>query len=319
MKLRWKKRCLALCAVLALGGAANYRAGWTGTAPVMAVWPASAETAEKAADEAAAGPALSREELALLDAFCQQQGDGFSLAVYDLTAGESYTYNAGQYYYAASTLKAPYALWLAQRADTGEIDLDENLPNLFRGRLTGWLAEYSDSDTVPAREALAAMIGNSDNYGLSLLAARWPAGEGSGFAAFAAQQLGMQDTTGCSLTWEGGVQGYTTAADNLAFLQALYGYFESGASNAQWLWQVFCAADHDLLYVPEGVQAAKKYGSWELALHDEMIVYAERPYLIACFTAWGEESVDFPPEAAGVMQQLGKLVYEMIQGEALDG
>lgn len=328
MERRYKRACLLLAAVLLLGGAANYQAGRAEEAvPVQGTlsmeYPGSFGAGEAAvvallqgqlAQEEQAAAGLTEAQRALLEEFCAAQGEYFSLAVYDIASGDSYAYNEDQYYYAASTLKAPYALWLAQRADAGEIDLEEELPNLFRGSLSGWLADYRDAETVPARAALAAMIGNSDNEGMRLLAARWPASEESGFSDYVVQELGMASTLGASITYEGGVQAYTTAADNLLFLQALYRYCAGGAENAEWLRGVFCAADHDVLYVPQGVQAAKKYGSWDGAFHDEMIVYARRPYLIACYTGWGDQAVNFPAEATAVMQELGRLVYDMLGG-----
>ena len=70
------------------------------------------------------------------------------------------------------------------------------------------------------------------------------------------------------------------------------------------------AADHEILYVPKGVAAAKKYGSWDYAYHDTAIVYAAHPYILVCMTDQGDAAVDFPPAATAAMQELGKRVYE---------
>ena len=87
-----------------------------------------------------------------LDAFCAVQPGSFSVYLQDLTSGEEYTYQADTLYYPASTLKAPYALWLCQRDDAGEIDLDAELPNQFQGSMAGTALEsFNDSATVPAR------------------------------------------------------------------------------------------------------------------------------------------------------------------------
>lgn len=52
-----------------------------------------------------------------LDEFCAAQPGSFSVYLQDLTSGQEYTYKADTLYYPASTLKAPYALWLCQRDD----------------------------------------------------------------------------------------------------------------------------------------------------------------------------------------------------------
>ena len=62
--------------------------------------------------------------------------------------------------------------------------------------------------------------------------------------------------------------------------------------------------------LPDGVPAAKKYGSWDYAYHDVAIVYAKHPYWIVCMTDQGDENVDFPEEPTQAMQTLGQLVYE---------
>ena len=72
----------------------------------------------------------------------------------------------------------------------------------------------------------------------------------------------------------------------------------------------FLDAEHTALYVPDGVEAAKKYGSWDYAFHDFAIVYAERPYILCCMTDQGDQNVDFPPQVVSAMQQLGQLVYQ---------
>ena len=58
---------------------------------------------------------LTDEAAATLDAFLDAQPSTVSVWLQDLTTGDTYTYNESSGFYCASTLKAPYALWLAQR------------------------------------------------------------------------------------------------------------------------------------------------------------------------------------------------------------
>mgnify|MGYP000814385454 len=101
-----------------------------------------------------------------------------------------------------------------------------------------------------------------------------------------------------------------SAGEIANIVSAVYDYLDSDSAAAAYLKTCMLAADHDILYVPDGVPAAKKYGSWDYAYHDVAIVYAKHPYWIVCMTDQGDENVDFPEEPTQAMQTLGQLVYE---------
>ena len=88
---------------------------------------------------------LTDEAAATLDAFLDAQASTVSVWLQDLTTGDTYTYNESSGFYCASTLKAPYALWLAQRDEAGEIDLDTE----WNGS-TGWDRIYTMISTIEA-------------------------------------------------------------------------------------------------------------------------------------------------------------------------
>lgn len=264
----------------------------------------SMQTPETATAETAAS--LST----LLDDFCAEQPVSFSLYLQNLATGERYTYNEDALYYPASLLKAPYALWLCQRADAGEIDLSVELRNTRKGKLADTaLSAYNNADTIPVMAAIHAMVVYSDNKALTILTGKWSAGEGSGFSEYLQTELGFSAADTCSITPKSGILGMASAADFGAVMQALYDYFETKTAVSAFLQSCFLAAGHDMIYVPDTVLAAKKYGSWDYAYHDAVIVYARVPYLIVCMTDQGSADVDFPPETTAAMQTLGEMVY----------
>ena len=245
-----------------------------------------------------------------LDAFCAQQPSGFSVYAKDLETGAVYTYNTETEYYPASTLKAAYALWLCEQAEQGVLDMEGEVRNTFSfGTLAGTkLDAYDGVSMIPAWDVMYAMITVSDNNAMDMLVATWPANEESGFCDFLAD-LGFHAPYTCSMTEEDGIQGIMNVSDAGLLMQALYQYFGTETSTSLQLMDCFLDAEHAALYIPEGVEAAKKYGSWDYAFHDFAIVYAEHPYILCCMTDQGDQNVDFPPAVVAAMQELGQLVY----------
>lgn len=248
---------------------------------------------------------------AVLDAFCALQPSGFSVYAQDLQTGSVYTYNDEIEYYPASTLKAAYALWLCQQAEQGVLDMEGDVGNYFSfGALEGTkLSAYDGCAVIPAWDVMYAMITVSDNNAMDMLVSTWPGSEETGFCDFL-YDLGFHAAYSCSMTVEDGIQGIMNVRDAGLLMRALYEYFDTGTSTALQLMDCFLDAEHTALYIPEGVEAAKKYGSWDYAFHDLTIVYAEHPYILCCMTDQGDQNVDFPPEAVAAMQELGQLIYE---------
>lgn len=240
--------------------------------------------------EIAADLPITVEEAARMDALLDSMPGSISVWIQDIDSGQTYTYEPDNGFYCASTLKAPYALWLCRQDEAGQIDL-----NAAVGNKTGW-------------DLIHTMIAHSSNGAAHDLGIMWPGSLETGFADFLSE-LDFASPEGCEVVEEG-IHGWVTGADGGRAMRALYDYFETGTKDALQLQEAFLAADHDLLYCP--APAAKKYGSWDQALHDMAIVYAERPYIISMFTDWGDEEVSFPEEGRERMQQVGQLAAEII-------
>ena len=88
---------------------------------------ASSIAAQQQAEQEAAR-AASDEALAALVEYLESCEGSVSVSCIRLSDGYGFAYNADLPYYAASLLKAPYALWLCQRAEAGELDLSTPLP-----------------------------------------------------------------------------------------------------------------------------------------------------------------------------------------------
>ena len=219
-----------------------------------------------------------------------------SVSCIRLSDGYSFAYNADLPYYAASLLKAPYALWLCQRAEAGELDLSTPLP------------AYGTAPAQTAADALHDMIAYSDNDATEQLFTLWPAEAYGPFAEFLLT-LGV-DRPDDALTVETSIHGVLSAADMQNIQLALYDYFETGTAAALLLEQAFLDADHPML--ESEWQMAKKYGNWDGALHDTAIVYSDDPYCVAVMSSWGAAEEDFPEPGTSQITEIGDLVADLM-------
>lgn len=278
-----------------------------------AVHAALESTQEAMAAEPLPRRVLTKEQREALDAFMGEQQGNWSVYLLDITSGEQYLYNEGAMYYPASLLKAPYAYWLALKADEGELRLAQKIPNCKRGALAGSdLEKYNSTKTITVMAALRAMISHSSNDAVTLLANQWAGTAENGFNDFL-KELGYTNADTVRIDGREGIQGIVTVEDVGTTMKALYDYFDSDAPNAYDLKRCFIEADHRMLYVPEQTLTAKKYGSWQFAYHDAAIVYGKFPYILCVMSDQGLEAVDFPEEPTETMQQLGKLVWKILE------
>lgn len=256
---------------------------------------------------------LTRRQREQLDNFLQEQEGGWSVYLLDITSGENYLYNEEAYYYPASLLKAPYAYWLALKADEGELNFARRIPNCKYGALAGGdMEKYNTAQTIPVIAVIRSMIAYSNNDAVTILANQWAGTAQNGFTDFL-KGLGYTYAETVRIDgWEG-IQGMMTVKDIGATMKALYDYFETESSNAYNLKRCFLTSGHEVLYTPEKVPTAKKYGSWQYAYHDAAIVYGKYPYVLCVMSDRGLETVDFPEEPTQTMQELGKLVWTMLE------
>lgn len=304
---------LALTGLRVLPAAAD-----AGTPPA-----ASAAPTNSSAPAASTAPAISTTppphdgitgaERAALDELCAGMPGSFSLILLDLESGDEYGYRLDTPYTAASLVKAPYALWLCQRADAGEIDLAQPIPYPAEcWQSSGMLAGYAGQQTIDPALLMTAMLAQSSNEAARALAACWPTDEA--FHTFLREELGFSNPESCRI--DPRIRGSVTARDLQNTFEALNAYFASGAAHAEALRGMLLAAEHEILWIPEGTPAAKKYGSWDGAFHDAAIVYAPHPYLAIALSDWGDRTIDRPAAAMERMRQAGQLAWAVTQNEA---
>ena len=264
----WRNRLLALIVCLTLMRGAAFAAEAALDALFLDRAPVAQQNAPTQPE-----PSVDPRQ-ALEDCLNEMPGSVSVLAVRP-SDGLTFAREENRQYYAASLLKAPYALWLCRQAEAGDLDLNESLP--------GW-------DT--ARQAIGAMITRSDNQAAVALFTRWPANADTGFSDFLAGLGVAEAQKPRALSPATKITGTLSAADAVQILKALDEYFATGTALAGELKQAFLDADHN--YLVTDWPMAKKYGNWTGALHDIAIVYAPDPYYVAVLTDWGDPVREAP-------------------------
>ena len=267
---------LACCLLLARGAAFAAENALDALFPDGPLPPPAAGSTESPRLEPQSEPPAQAEAREALEACLARLPGRVSVLAVRPSDGLAIAWNEDEQYYAASLLKAPYALWLCRRAENGELDLEQPLG--------GW--------DGTAREALVAMIARSDNQATSALYTRWPADGETGFAAFL-EELDIPPVRKArALSPETKITGTLSARDAMQVLKAMDDYFATGTPLAETLKQAFLNTQHEFLITDWPM--AKKYGNWTGALHDIAIVYAPDPYYAAVLTDWGDPVKEAP-------------------------
>lgn len=222
--------------------------------------------------------ALTDEQLSSIDAVLSSCPGNVSLVFEDLLSGQRWSWNEQKSYFIASVYKLPYCLWLLQRADAGEIDLDSTIPFTAANHVgAAGIIQFSEYGTeYTLHELIADALIYSDNTALAMLKSVYPP---SDFDAWInAPEMGltgrMADSTDTMMN----------AADCATFARMAFAYMESGSEHAGEFRAAYTNPDDYLLH--SQWTTGQKYGWWLNALHSCTVVYGDRPYAIAICSGW---------------------------------
>ena len=172
-----------------------------------------------------------------------------NLSVYfkNLDTGFVYLHHADRIFMGASVSKAPFSLYIYQKAEENETELDERQKRLLRLNLS-----HSDND---ATLSLARMHGTA------------------GYRQFVADLGGNPDFVISSV-----MGSRLTAAEAGLFAKAIYAYIESeGRYSTEMKTHLL---DNQFPFIVSEYPVASKSGFTPTVLHDMAIVYAPSPYIL---------------------------------------
>jgi len=187
-----------------------------------------------------------------LDQLLGRHGNRVSVYFQNMETGFVYRYNAERTYRSASVTKAPFAMYIFEKADRDET----NLNSTHRGRTQ--------------QELIRRMIMYSCNT--STFALRDLHGT-TGYRQWVADLGGNPN-------WVAhGIMGATLTADETAiFARAIFEYIESDAPHSG-LFQQYLL-NNQIPFIVSDYPVASKTGWLHALLHDMAIVYADSPYIL---------------------------------------
>jgi len=212
------------------------------------------------------------------DAFMRQFGNT-AIFFQNIDAGFTYTWNADRVFFGASISKASFALYLYQRADRGEIDLDCEITLTW----ADWNAgsgvikyRYQPGDSLTTRRLIELNLYQSDN--IATLALRRVYGV-EGYTRFVEELGANPHRVGYRI-----MNGNLTANEVGIFARAIFDYIESNAPNSEEMRQGLLNNQFPF-QVSDYEKASKTGWTSPSAWHDMAIVYAPSPYILVIMSA----------------------------------
>jgi len=265
-----------------------------------------------------------------LEAESPPEGAEVGLALIDLASGDSLWINARWRVHAASTMKVPVLIELAQRVDAGGFGWDWPLlvKNEFHSIVDGSTFELQvpddsektlfarEGELVPARELARLMITWSSNFATNLLVDQLGAPQIQATARrLGADSIVVLRGVEDQKAFDRGLSNTTTARDLAILLAAIaQGQAASDSSTAIMLdiltHQVF--RDGIPAGVPPGTRIASKTGGITGINHDAAVIYpsGRPPYVLVILTRGFEQ----PADAEAYMARVSAEVWERLVG-----
>ena len=212
-----------------------------------------------------------------LDDFIHRFGDVVAVYYENIETGYTYSYNGDEIYSSASTIKAPYCLYIYYLAEQGLADLD-SLHTYYEENFqegTGIIQDMEFGSEFTEHQLLRYAIRNSDNVAIRMLSDKYGT---YGFREFVAENGGERDLL--SRVSNNVHSARITANACGMYLRMLYDYIEGEHAYSAQLKTDMLSTTYTML--ASNYRMANKHGWSELsnAFHDMAIIYADSPYFL---------------------------------------
>ena len=197
-----------------------------------------------------------------LDNLLRRWGNNVSVYFENIETGFIYRYNPGRIYHGASVPKAPFSMYIYQKADRGETNLDSRIA-------------FPRGGTLTQREMLRRNLMYSCND--STIGLRNAHGS-AGYRRWVADLGGNPDWV-----WHS-IMGSRLNVDEAArFARAIYDYIESDARHAAEFRRHLL--NNRIPFIVSSYPIASKTGWTSTVQHDMAIIYADSPYILVILSS----------------------------------
>ena len=229
----------------------------------------------------------------------------FAFKYKDMYTGFSLSYNSSQDIFAASTIKAPEAIYIYKEAEKDNINLDEYLTytSNFYTDGTGILKDTTPNKDYSIHDLVKYSIVNSDNIAHLMLNNRFKSNNIYSYWSNLHTTYIYKDNN----PW-----GNINANDATIVMEELYNYYINPNNKySNELMNYFINSWKVITNYDSNLKVASKSGWSGTSLHDMTLVLDENPYTLVILTNRGYvEYQDFFNQASDLVYQFHNLYWE---------
>lgn len=229
----------------------------------------------------------------------------FAFKYKDIYTGFSLSYNSSQDIFAASTVKAPEALYIYKKAEEGNINLDEYLTytSNFYTEGTGVLKDTPPDKDYSIHELVKYSIINSDNIAHLMLNNKFKSSNIHSYWS----NLGASSIYKDNNAW-----GNINANDATIVMEELYKYYINPNNKySNELINYFINSWKVITNYNNNLKVASKSGWSGTSLHDMTLVLDENPYTLVILSNRGYvEYQDFFNQASNLVYEFHNLYWK---------
>lgn len=205
-----------------------------------------------------------------------------SVVYNDVTTGFYYKYNEDKIYYGASLIKLVEAMYIFDKANNGEIDINDTIKytSNYKVAYSDGMSKRNIGENISIKDLISYILKYSDNTAHFMLMDYI----GKQNLKDYGKKLGAKNILNGSDTF-----GYQSAEDTNIYLRHAYEIINSGSNYGKMLKEYMTNTYYNSLYLTDEFNnnVAHKYGWYSSVYHDIGIVFEEHVYYISILTSHG--------------------------------
>lgn len=230
----------------------------------------------------------------------------------DLNTGFSLEYQPDSKVFAASTTKAPLALYVYKQVDEGKLDLNKKYvyTSNYYADGTGIIKNNSFNTSYSLQDLVKYSIIYSDNVAYLMLSDIVNKKDVSAYFESKGSK-NLYNSSNQSSLYK--IFGELSPSDGNIYMKELYKYSLNNTENSRNLLSYFKSSALNNVKEATKLEVAHKYGWTDSYVHDMALVFDENPYVLTITTTMGDgEWGEFVKMLATKIQEIHKLYWSEV-------